>query len=69
MPTKNRKSVNDATLNIRLPKDSRKAFVIRAKQHGSISDVLRDLVVAFAENRVTVYPPVTSKEPIYVARK
>lgn len=69
MPPKPRKSTNDANLTIRLPKDIRKAYVARAKQFGTISDVTRDLVVAFAENRVTVYPPATSKEPLYVARK
>lgn len=60
---------NDSHVTVRVPKEVRRAFIAKAKKHGMPSEVLRDLIHAFTEDRVTVYPPVTSKEPIYVARK
>jgi hypothetical protein len=43
-------------------------FHAKAKKFGIPSDVLRELIEAFLENRLTITPPVTRKESLYVTR-
>jgi hypothetical protein len=57
-------------LSVRLPDRMRTKFHAKAKKFGKPSEVLRELIDAFVEDRVTIQPPVTrnSKENFYVTR-
>ncbi len=55
----NRSKVKAAALNVRVPDKIHSAFHKKAKQYGTPSYVLRELVVAFIEDRVVIKPPVT----------
>ncbi len=59
-----------AYLSVRLPDKTRTKFHAKAKKFGTPSEVLRELVDAFIEDRVTIQPPVTGnpKEKLYVTR-
>jgi hypothetical protein len=57
-----------AYLTVRLPSRTRTKFLLRAKNYGTPSEVLRELVDAFVEERMTIQPPVTRKEKMYVTR-
>ena len=59
-----------AYLSVRLPDKTRTKFHVKAKQFGTPSEVLRELVDAFIEDRVTIQPPVNRnpKEKLYVPR-
>jgi hypothetical protein len=57
-----------ASLSVRLPNKTRTRFIVKAKNYGSPSEVLRELVDAFVEERVAIQPPVTRKEKLYVPR-
>ena len=46
----------DACLSVRVSDKTRTAFNRKAKRHGKSSDVLRQLVLAFIEDRITVKP-------------
>lgn len=63
-----RKPNQNTFLSVRLTKPARKAFVAKAARHGKPSEVLRELIVAFTEERVTITPPVNAKESLYVTR-
>jgi dihydroxyacid dehydratase/phosphogluconate dehydratase len=43
----------------------RQAFVRKAHRFGGVSEVLRELVAAFVDNRLTIQPPEKTKESIY----
>ena len=45
-------------LTIRLTEQERHAFSVKTQPYGGPSFVLRELVNAFSENRVTIKPPV-----------
>lgn len=60
---------NSCHVTIRLTPAVRKKFMEKARRHGRASEVLRELVTAFVENRVTITPPVNPKEPLYVTGK
>jgi Arc/MetJ-type ribon-helix-helix transcriptional regulator len=53
-------------LTVRLPQQTHTEFRIKAERYGGVSEVLRELVSAFIDNRLTVTPPVTPrKESLY----
>lgn len=59
-----------AYLTVRVSDKTRLKFHAKAKKFGTPSEVLRELVDAFIEDRVTIQPPVTGnpKEKLYVPR-
>lgn len=67
---KPRKPKSDA-LYVRVTPETKAAFSAKAEQYGpdlSASDVLRELVIGFIEDRVTIIPPHDKKESLYVPR-
>lgn len=52
-------------LTVRLTEQEHTAFGVKAKQYGGVTFVLREVVQAFIENRLTVKPPVNPKESLY----
>lgn len=60
---------NTTFLTVRLPVQVHQAFRDKAARYGGVSEVLRELVEAFIEDRLTVIPPVNpKKESLYVSR-
>ena len=59
-----------AYLTVRVADKTRIKFHAKAKKFGTPSEVLRELIDAFIEDRVTIHPPVTGnpKEKLYVPR-
>jgi hypothetical protein len=57
-----------AFMSVRVPDKTRIKFHDKAKQFGTPSEVLRELVDAFIEDRIAIQPPVTRKEKLYVTR-
>ena len=59
-----------AYLTVRVADKTRIKFHAKARKFGTPSEVLRELVDAFIEDRVTIQPPVTGnlKEKLYVPR-
>ena len=57
-----------AYLSVRLPDKTRTKFHAKAQRFGTPSEVLRELIDAFVEDRVTIQAPVTRKEKLYVPR-
>jgi len=55
-------------LVVRVTNEMHSKFHAKAKKFGIPSDVLRELIEAFLENRLTITPPVTRKESLYVTR-
>lgn len=56
-------------LTARLNPQTAAAFREKAKRYGGVSEVLRELVEAFIEDRLVIQPPVNpKKESLYVAR-
>jgi hypothetical protein len=56
-------------MTVRLKPTDHKAFRVKASRYGGASEVLRELVTAFIEDRVTVIPPRNPrKESLYVPR-
>ena len=49
-------------LSTRLAPDIRNKFAAKAAKHGGASYILREMIRAFVENRITIKPP---KENIY----
>lgn len=45
------------TLAVRVTKETRDAFMEKAKQHGTPTRVHRELIEAFTENRLHIDPP------------
>ena len=56
-----------ARIYVRLPIETRNRFFLRAARFGVVSEVLRELLTAFADDRVTILPP-PDKESLYNAR-
>jgi hypothetical protein len=52
-------------LATRVTPEDHKAFGSKAQKYGRPSDVLRELVKAFNTERLTIKPPVTSKESLF----
>ncbi len=59
-----------AYLSARVTDKTRIKFHAKASRFSTPSDVLRELIDAFVEDRVTINPPVTGnpKEKLYVPR-
>lgn len=55
-------------LSVRLTPHDHRTFFRKSKKYGKPSDLLRELVQAFNEDRLTVLPPVNTKESLYVPR-
>lgn len=51
-----------ASLSVRVTTSERTKFHAKTNPLGGASEVLRELVMAFLEDRVTIQPPVTVKE-------
>ena len=49
---------NNHTVQARIPTELRTTFFEKAQEFGGGSEVLRELVVAFVEDRVTITPSV-----------
>ena len=55
-------------LTIRVTPDDHKKFHCKVKKFGQPSEVLREIIQAFMEDRLSIQPPVTVKESLYVTR-
>lgn len=55
-------------LTVRLPQQTHIEFRAKAARYGGVSSVLRELVTAFIEDRLTIIPPKQQKESLYVTR-
>lgn len=55
-------------LVVRVTDKTRTKFHTKAQKFGQPSDVLREIVEAFIEDRLVIQPPVTVKESLYVTR-
>jgi hypothetical protein len=53
-------------LNTRVTPSEHEAFVRKSKRFGEPSWLLRELITGFIEDRISVKPPVTTKEELYV---
>lgn len=53
---------------VRVTPETKKRFAEVAARFGTPSEVLRELVVGFIEDRVTIVPPQDKKESLYNAR-
>ena len=45
-------------LSVRVTEQTRDEFIAKATQYGLFSEVLRELIDAFVEDRITIKPPV-----------
>lgn len=59
---------SDITIAARVSPKVKKQFTNKCKSHGTTSTVLRELIVGFIEDRVTITPP-EGKESLYVTGK
>lgn len=57
-----------AHLTTRVSPRVRQKFIAKANEYGPHTEVLRELVEAFTDDRLTIQPPVTRKEKLYVTR-
>ncbi len=56
-------------VNVRVDDTLHQAFLAKAARFGGKSEVLREFIEAFIEDRLTIQPPVTPrKESLYVTR-
>ncbi len=53
-------------LVVRVTDKTRTKFHSKAQRYGNPSDVLREIVEAFNDDRLVIQPPVTRKESLYV---
>lgn len=58
-----------AFLTVRVSPVTRAKFHGKAQKYGQPSDVLRELIEAFLEDRLSIVPPVNRKESLYVTGK
>jgi hypothetical protein len=52
---------------VRVTPEAKKQFHDKAARFGTPSEVLRELVLGFIEDRVTIVPPADKKESLYNA--
>jgi predicted DNA-binding protein len=57
-----------AFLTVRVPANMHMKFHIKAQRYGQPSAVLREIIEAFLDDRLSITPPVTRKESLYVTR-
>ena len=62
---KRKREAKSVAIYLRVTPATKKKFMERAERIGVPSDVLRELIQAFIEERVTVIPPPTQKESLY----
>ena len=56
-------------LTVRLLKQTHQEFRNKAQRFGGVSEVMRELIEAFLEDRLVVHPPKQpKKESLYVSR-
>lgn len=55
-------------LVVRVTDKTRTKFHTKAQKFGQPSDVLREIIQAFIDDRLIIQPPVTVKESLYVTR-
>lgn len=58
----------DTHITLRVSQRVRTAFIRKADRYGKPSDVLRELIEAFLDDRLVIQPNV-KKESLYVTRK
>lgn len=58
----------DSFMTTRITAEQRQQFVAKAERFGKPSEVLRDIIIAFIENRLIVTQPTKVKEVLYVTR-
>jgi len=52
-------------LSTRVTPETHKKFHVKSKKFGQPTQVLRDIIEAFNDGRLTVQPPVTRKESLF----
>jgi predicted DNA-binding protein len=55
-------------LTVRVAGSTRTKFHAKARKYGQPSSVLREIIEAFIEDRLSIIPPVNRKENLYVPR-
>lgn len=55
-------------MTVRIADSLHGEFSQKALKYGGTSYVLREIITAFVENRLTIKPPKTSKETLYVRK-
>jgi predicted DNA-binding protein len=55
-----------AFMSVRMTDKTRQRFHVKASKFGQPTTVLRELIEAFIEDRLTIQAPVTRKEKLYV---
>lgn len=56
-------------LTVRLHQQTSQEFRAKANRYGGVSEVLREMIDAFLEDRIVVHPPKQlKKESLYVSR-
>jgi hypothetical protein len=55
-------------LTVRVTDSTRNKFHAKASKFSTPSDILRELIEAFVDDRLTIAAPVTRKEKLYVNR-
>lgn len=65
------KETSTETLTTRLTPQDKRRFVKKASRYGTSSEVMRELIVGFAEDRVTIEAPSNhkGKDSLYVTGK
>lgn len=65
-----RRETKDVNLTARVTRETREKFFAKASSYGNPSEVLRELVTAFNDDRLSIQPPTTptGKELMYVTR-
>lgn len=61
--------LKSAFLTVRVTIETRKQFHSKALKYGKPSDVHREIIEAFLEDRLSIVQPLNSKESLYVTRK
>jgi Arc/MetJ-type ribon-helix-helix transcriptional regulator len=59
-------ATNSTFISVRVTPDLHQEFHDKASRYGSSSEVLREIVKAFIEDRLVIKKPVTVKESLYV---
>ena len=57
---------NSTFLSVRVTPELNQAFHDKAQKYGSGSEVLREIIQAFIDDRLAIKPPVNRKESLYV---
>ena len=55
----------NSSINVRIGAEDRKKFLRKAKAFGDPSHVLREIIIAFNEDRLTLVPPTIKKGSLY----